>query len=99
MEIAMLDRAPAKLRKSSFIFGRMSRLKIALSILALVPLLAWVVIAGTARLLQSLDDGSVSPVRLLILVAHIIGCLMVVSALYNRGRRSRSYAPARRRII
>jgi hypothetical protein len=77
----------------------MPRLRIALAIMALAPLLVWVAIAGTARLFQSLDDGSISPVRLFVLFAHILGCLMIVSTLYDRGRRLRSNAPARRRVM
>ena len=97
----MSQETPARRRTSgsSSIFGRMPRLTIALSILALIPLLAFVAIVGVARLFHSLDDGSISPLRLIVLFAHLLASIMIVTALCQRGRSPRSSASARRRAI
>jgi hypothetical protein len=101
MERAMQERGLVNTRTSeaSFIFGKAHRLKIPFLILSLAPLLAIVVVVGIVRFFQSLSDDSISAWRLLVLFAHILGCVMIVTALYNRGRRSRSYHLPRGRAL
>ncbi len=91
------EQANTQVIRTSFIFGKGHRLKILLLILALAPLLTVVMVVGAVRFFQSLNDGSISPWRLIVLFAHLLGCVMIVTAFYNRGRRSRTFTLPRGR--
>jgi hypothetical protein len=48
-------------------------------------MLVFVLIIGVVRLFHSLNDGTISAWRLLVLFANIFGCVTLVCALYSRG--------------
>jgi hypothetical protein len=61
--------------------------------------MGFVAIIGVIRHFQSLNDGTISPWRLAVLFANVFGCVVIVCALYRRGRdRSRSSAARRFRV-
>jgi hypothetical protein len=95
MESVMRDRASAKAQsiaapacQGTASLCKASLWKTAVLLAALVPLLLLVLAIGIARFFQSLNDGTISPWRLVLLFAHLFGCLIVVTALYGRGRGS-----------
>ena len=63
-----------------------SRLLNPLLICSVAVMLALVLVIGIVRLFHSLNDGTISAWRLLLLFANIFGCVTVVCALYGRGR-------------
>ncbi|MFI4994859.1 MAG: hypothetical protein ACHQAQ_03630 [Hyphomicrobiales bacterium] len=65
--------------------GGPSRLINPLLICSVALMLALVLIIGVVRLFHSLNDGTISAWRLLVLFANIFGCVTLVCALYSRG--------------
>jgi hypothetical protein len=86
MEAAMQARPTTKTQAIAVPANWASTIKVPLLVLTLAPLLACVAVIGAVRLLQSVNDGTISIWRLMLLFAHVCACVMVVSALYNRGR-------------
>ncbi len=63
-----------------------SHLKLPFTIVLTALLLAFIAVIGVVRLFQSLNDGAISPWRLLTLFAHLFACVTILCALYGRGR-------------
>jgi hypothetical protein len=63
-----------------------TRLKRGLFICAAILGLFCIAVLGVLRLFQSLNDGTISTLRLAVLFANNFGCVTVICALYARGR-------------
>jgi hypothetical protein len=75
------------------LYVQVSRLKLVFVVITLAVMLAVIVILGVARLFQSLNESSLSPWRLVVLFAHVFGCIAILCALYGRGRTAGKAAP------